>query len=242
MTKKTHLFIDADLVAFRAAAESTNRKPTQTSVEEDHDKYFSWLKHTLPFDEVTLCFTGSKNYRKDLNRHYKSSRGPKPSLLSYSINNLKERYTSQVVDRLEADDLLGIACTNPQQDETRILVSYDKDLRTIPCVIFDTLHNEWIRQTKDEGDRLFWTQCITGDRTDGYFGLPGVGEKGAKNLVDEIMLQPEDKRAETLVAIYEDYYLPRDYALRQCQMAYILRHGDLREDGAIKLFGTQSYL
>lgn len=242
MTKRTHLFIDADLVAFRAAAESSTRKPTKQSVDQGHESYFTWLKHTVPFDSITLCFTGSDNYRRKLNRHYKSSRGPKPELLSYSIESLKRMYPSLQEAKLEADDLLGIHCTDPQEDEQRILVSYDKDLLTLPTTIYDTLHQTWTRQTKDGGDRLFWTQCITGDRTDGYYGLPGVGEKGAKSLVDEIMLQPEAKRLDTLVAIYEDYYLPRDYALRQCQMAYILRYGDVTPDGMVKVFGTDQLL
>jgi len=240
---KTHLFIDADLVAFRAAAESSKRKVSEASIEADHQAYFNWLTRTVPADKITLCFTGKTNFRKELNRKYKAGRvtSHKPSLLGYSQGVLKEMYPSIQVERLEADDILGINCTEPQDDEHRILVSYDKDLLTVPVTIYNTLNNEWSNLSADAAERLFWTQCITGDATDGYYGLPGVGAVGAKPLVDELMAQPKWNRVNTLIQMYAEYYLPADYALRQCQMAYILRHGDVDEAGRIRLFGTEDY-
>ena len=52
------------------------------------------------------------------------------------------------------------------------------------------MHYNWTKQdlfvvTQDEGDLFFWTQLLTGDKTDNIPGLKGIGEVKASRILQD---------------------------------------------------------
>lgn len=228
--KPIHALIDADLIQYRFAIANQKKDGTvdTVSAEVQSHNYIDKIINRIHADKVTLIFSGPRNFRKTVNRCYKANRqGEKPILHSHLRKVLCEKYPNLIVDGLEADDVLGILCTEPQTDEHRVLVSYDKDMKTLPVTIFNPNTDEIVTVDEFDAEKMFWTQCITGDSTDGYYGIPGIGPKGAEAIVNEIMLESSQlEKFAILLREYEHRYLDKEYCLRQCQMAHILQHGD----------------
>lgn len=233
-----HLFLDGDLIAYRlAAACQTVDKETQVvtvdkaGAEDGIDKFVAWLKYRWEPIQMSACWSDRQNFRRGVYHPYKSNRSgtQKPELLGH----LRERLSS-LCDQtllhvgLEADDLLGINCTEDQDFEHRILVSYDKDMRTLPNVtLFDYRTDGLVtRTTLESADTAFWTQVLTGDSTDGYPGIPGVGPKKAEVLVKKVMALPPEERWHYVTKLFAEFHLDVDYALRQARCARILRDGE----------------
>ena len=82
---------------------------------------------------------------------------------------------------LEGDDCLGLLATRPGNE--CIVVSSDKDLKTIPGKLYRPDDDEVLEISLEEADRFFLTQTLTGDVTDGYKGCPGVGPKTAEKIL-----------------------------------------------------------
>ena len=84
---------------------------------------------------------------------------------------------------LEADDVCGLLSTKPENKKQCVVVSNDKDLKTIPGMLYRPMSDEMLSVTEQEADKNFLTQCLTGDSTDGYPGVPGIGPKKAEALL-----------------------------------------------------------
>lgn len=242
-----HAWLDADLILFRFAIANQD-KTGKTNIEKAKDniaEHIERIESKVFADKTTLVFSDKHNFRKFINRCYKANRqGDKPILFNPLRQWMQDTYPWLSKPNLEADDVLGIVCTSGRPPhEVPVLVSYDKDMRTLPVQIYNQNTDEFEKMTPEEADRVFWTQCITGDTTDGYYGIPGVGPKGAAGLVEEILEKATlEERLAVLKREYEWRYLSEDYMLRQCQMAYILRDGDYRDaTGEIRLFGTRTW-
>ena len=167
------------------------------------------------FDDFILFFSSSRNFRKLLYPAYKGHRNrKKPCGYRRAINALKKEYPVIVNDSLEADDSIGIFAT---KYPGHIIVSPDKDMRQIPGDLFD-LTNEVITITPEEGQRWHYIQTMSGDQTDGYSGIPGVGVKRAAALLDK-----EGCTWDTVVKAYESKGLSEDDALLNARLAKILQ-------------------
>jgi len=122
---------------------------------------------------------------------------------------------------LEGDDILGILATHPKAIRgQKIIVSIDKDMKTIPGYVWNPdKDDEPIFYSTEEADYWHLYQTLTGDTTDGYPGLPGCGPKGAEKVL-------EDPSWEAVVAAYEKKGLTEEDALVQARCARILRATD----------------
>jgi len=244
--KIIHAYIDGDLIQYRFSIANQNKEGT-TDFERAKKQvadYLSKIEDRVFAEKMTIVFSERKNYRKTLNRCYKSNRqGDKPILFNLVREFMKNNYVCISENYIEADDLLGIICTREYENEIPVLVSYDKDMRTLPVTIYNPQTDEFEKMTPEAAETVFWTQCVTGDTTDGYYGIPGVGPKGAVAIVEEIMAKESfDEKLNVLLREYAWRYLDTEYALRQCQMAYILRNGDFDfEKKLVKLFGTDDW-
>tara|TARA_R110001592_G_scaffold70478_3_gene215916 strand:+ start:346 stop:1038 length:693 start_codon:yes stop_codon:yes gene_type:complete len=178
--------IDMDLVCFRcsASAENDGAGIAIYRMNELMDGILEKAKAT----EYKAFLTGTKNFRKTIYPEYKANRtAPKPIYLQecrdYAISQMGAELAPE---GLEADDSLGIN----QTDET-IICSLDKDLLMIPGKHFQWAisgknwekPDTWIDQTYEEGMKLFYTQCITGDPSDNIKGIPGLGKAKAKTTL-----------------------------------------------------------
>lgn len=142
---------------------------------------------------------------------------------------VEDRYRTERLHGLEADDLLGILATTPPKYDDAIVVSLDKDLRTIPGRHLNPgKETEPVVVTELEADHSWLMQTLTGDTSDGYVGIPGVGPKKAlKILMNTSSLAAKWRR---VVEAFRADKLTEADALTQARVARILRRSDYDKD------------
>jgi DNA polymerase-1 len=226
----TTLLIDADILIHQTAAAceqivcwdqdediwSVTADAREAKQRVDCD--LRWYKDLLEADNMILCFTAPDNFRLDVADYYKSNRkkNRKPTIFPELRRYCLDAYKCRVIDRLEADDVMGILATSRSIKGTKIIVSEDKDMLQIPGYIYRPSEGEVRKITRKAADHWFLTQTLTGDSTDGYPGLPGCGPKGAEKVL-EVGCWDE------VVEAYEKKGLSETEALTQARLARILR-------------------
>lgn len=172
--------------------------------------------------DAVLYFTGPNNFRKTVDPEYKGNRVKrKPAGYKRLLNYAFENYTCKRIDCLEADDLIGLDCH--LCEENFIVVSPDKDMKSIACRLF-TGEQEFQISPAD-ADHQFHLQCLTGDVVDGYKGVPGIGPKSAEKI-----LAQEGDPWTLIVQAYEKAGMTEQDALRNARLARILRPGEFNFD------------
>lgn len=220
MATPKRLYIDADVLLYRAAFASQNVDPLTGSRPDARELFDDYLQNILTdtglFD-YSCCLSSRNNFRKDIFPDYKANRKskPKPEGLSDLRSWVLVHRRGWTVDGLEADDLLGIVATSDR--DANVITSLDKDMRTLPDVRWWNFHSgEWEHQTREEAQHFFLVQVLAGDPTDGYKGIPGIGPKKAEKI-----LASGDSWS-TVVNAYQDKGLTEADALLSARMAHIL--------------------
>jgi DNA polymerase-1 len=174
-------------------------------------------------DEVVMCFSDYPTFRHQVNQEYKANRiGKRKPLGLRDIRQwVQEEYHHRICAGLEADDVLGLLATNGSYPRP-IIVSIDKDMRTVPCSLLAGDQVETV--TLLEANRNWMKQALTGDTTDNYPGLKGVGPVTAEKMLGPATTLPE--MWDTVVAAYQKAGRTMMDALMNARMARILRHGD----------------
>lgn len=263
MTKRT-LLIDGDMVAYRVAAAeekpldfgdhfilSADAENGRQNLESMLDTFYE----VLDADRIIITLTAPDNYRKDVLPSYKANRDGvrRPMILGAMREFLEENYETVVVPRLEADDVMGILATHPTKVKgEKIMVTWDKDLRTVPGLHWNPEKDADtgpVEVNEKKADALFYAQVLSGDAVDGYAGCPGIGTKRAADIVrDPVVLvrteqeiqrgpnkgsirvrweaEPTNDIWECIVSHYEKAGLTERDALNAAQVARILRHTD----------------
>ena len=231
--KAPQLRIDADFIWFRAAT------ACEEELEFNEDLTFIVgsfsegkrviereirdLKTRFDTNDILLTFTDESNFRKKICPDYKGNRRNRRKPAGYL--KLKrwgmETWPSLTMPSLEADDVLGIICT--QGDSNFVLVSPDKDMLQIPCRHWN-LKEEFTVEPED-AERALYLQALTGDSTDGYPGLAGCGPKKAAAILDKA----KEGYWSAVVAAYEKSGFTEEDALKQLRLAKILQSSDWDE-------------
>ena len=128
--------------------------------------------------------------------------------------------------------MLGILATSKELDDP-IIVSPDKDMRTVPCKLLAGDDLELI--TRRQADRNWMIMALTGDTTDNYKGLSGVGSVTANKILGDS--KSLDDMWEIVVKEYEKKQGGLKEALLTARLARILRTEDYNiKTGKIKLW------
>jgi len=231
----THLLIDADILIFKATTSS--EKPIEWSegfwtmhgFEDDALRYLndrvSLWTDKFKATKVTYCLTDSNNWRKEILPTYKANRKGtrKPLMLPVLRDILLDKYSAQIWDTLEADDILGILATE-DTDEKRIVISEDKDLKTIPCTLYNPDKETVTEITQRDADYWHMFQTLVGDSTDNFAGCPSIGPVTAHKLLTTTGTPEEMWKM--VVTAYRRQSLGEDFALTQARVARILRSED----------------
>ena len=234
------LLIDADVLAYQACAgaekiicfEEDSCFPvcSLTDALAAFNHKLSFITETLGSGNFYLCFSDEtgNNFRRSLYPQYKNNRTgkPKPVALHFLREHLlKEDKGTVLVPRLEADDVMGILATHSGREN--IIVSIDKDLRSIPGKFFNLGRPEdGIQEiSTEDADHWFMMQALMGDATDGYPGCPKFGPATAARALSGVPRTIEDMWPVVLAA-YEKAGFGEDYALLMARMARILRAED----------------
>ena len=192
------------------------------------DSELATMMETLKADDFKLCLTDSEgNFRTAIDPDYKATRKSvrKPIVLKHFKQWLIDERGAYFRPGLEGDDCMGILATHPKLvPGEKIIVSIDKDMRTIPgkFIRWGTEGAEIEEISEEVADYHFFHQTLTGDVTDGYKGCPGIGPKKADAILDV----PHGDRWQAVVAAYEKASLDENVAIQQARCARILRASD----------------
>ncbi len=226
------LLIDADFIVYKCCA------ATETEIDFGDDvilvtssfkeayacvqRELTKVKDVFPFyDDIILFFTSPKNFRKKICTDYKGHRQrKKPCGFKRVINQLRKDYRVILKDTLEADDAIGIYATKYPGN---IIVSPDKDMRQIPGKLYD--FKETVEITPEEGAKWHLIQAVSGDNTDGYSGVPGIGIKKATKIFEE-----KGYTWKAVVETFEEKDMTEEDALVNARLARILTTDDYDHD------------
>ena len=242
----TKLLIDGDILIYKIATSAevaTNWGDLwtlhcdQKKCEAEVDNAIDDLGSNLEADDYVVCLTDKDNFRKDILPSYKDNRKAKrkPMVLGALREYVMKKHNGVVWKNLEADDVMGIMATEPT-DEKRIIVSIDKDMRTIPCKLSQdgmTVDDVPLKLAN------YWhmIQTLTGDKTDNYDGIDGVGIKTAEKLIMKYTNVSHKDLWNIVQGIYKDKGYTEAEALQQARVAHICRHGDYnKKTGEVKLW------
>lgn len=151
---------------------------------------------------VVAFDTPGPTFRKEIDPNYKANRDAPPEDLNAQIPMIKELIQAFGVPMIlkegyEADDIIGtLAIEAAERGLQAVIVSGDKDLlqlvRGDDIVMFDP--NKGVHYMGEseipayfgcKPDQIIDLLTIWGDSSDNVPGVPGVGEKGAKNLLEK---------------------------------------------------------
>ena len=244
------LLIDADVLAFEAsviAEESIEWKEEMWTVHADMAlakarivNRVEQFKEKLQADDIVMALTDRANYRRILNPDYKSNRSKSrlPIILKQVKKWIIEEMDGQLWPNLEADDVISILATDKKMDEETIIVSIDKDFKSVPGIYYDFNKDETHHVSQEDADRYHLIQTLTGDATDGYSGVPKVGAVTAKRL-----LEKEGYDWDVVKKCYEDVGLTENDALMNAWMARLLQADNycFRTNTIKKLWTPRNY-
>lgn len=195
------------------------------------DETVAGIVKKVEADEYILCMTGDNNFRKTAFPDYKSNRKDTRKPMGYK--ELKayamENHPHKIYDNMEADDVMGIMSTKKAPSGVEYVIhSDDKDLKTIPGLIWDRFSKKVIKISELEANRFLYTQILTGDVTDGYKGCPSIGKKKALKALAPCTTEFEMREA--VYALYRKEYKDEGNAMKemikQAGQARILRSTD----------------
>ena len=226
---KRTLLIDGDIVAYRYSSTVEQEVDWGDDVwslwsdaKEAKQLILQYLDHLVEAtaaDDFVFTFSDKDNFRKAIYPDYKSNRKGKrkPTCYKGVKTWLESEYESIEMPGLEGDDVMGILATSGKYEET-VIVSEDKDMKTIPGLLWRAAEMENI--SEEYADYYHLYQTLVGDATDGYKGCKGIGDKRATDILSK------DPTWEAVVKAYEKAGQTEEEALVQARLARILRASD----------------
>ena len=228
--KKT-LLIDGDVLAYQSAFIAQANIQWEGDLWTTHSDLAlakNWVIERLEMfkektgaDAFVIAISDKNNFRRKLNPLYKANRRSKfaPIGLSPMRDWMAEEYGTVIYPNLEADDTIAIMATDLTPDEERIIVSIDKDFKSVPCTFYDFNRDEIHDVSVEDANKYHLMQTMAGDPVDGYKGIPGVGVVKAMRLLDN-----NGTNWDTVLKAYSDAQLTEEEALTNAWMAYLIQH------------------
>lgn len=229
------------VVGWKAITNSDSQPPFSYVADLLHER-INLIMQACAADEYTLFITEGRTFRFDIatTKPYKGTRvGEKPwhydNLTAY-ISSLEN---TKVVTYLEADDAIAIEHTaNPL---TTIIASRDKDLRTIPGMVYswelgrqpsfgpETITREGYLKLSSNHKKLagvglsyFYAQLLMGDSVDNILGCRGVGPVAAFNLLND--KSPEEQLAAVINEYQKEYGIEWETVMTEMgQLLWLVR-------------------
>ena len=143
---------------------------------------------------MQLYLTGKGNYREGIAtiRGYKANRMDMEKPIHYQAIRefMVKRYKAIVVEGYEADDAVTMEACRLGFDPTQvIIVSADKDLMTVPGLLYNLQRKMWYEVSEKDALVNFYKQVLTGDKVDNIVGVYRCGEIRANELIKSYMTE-----------------------------------------------------
>lgn len=237
----TLALLDGDIIAYRAACGlektidwgDTGGKVTEVDIEaakKEAVKLAQQWADKVDAKEVIVGFTGTDKFRTRILPTYKANRsGQKPLAHAAAVQAIKDKFPNHLIRGLEADDVLGILSTTPKYADRAVIVSIDKDFRTIPGRFCNMMPErpKTVVITPAEADYWWMYQTLVGDSVDNYKGCPRIGPVNATAILGTSTINRSLEQMWALVvATFKSKKLTEDDAIVQAQVARILRRSD----------------
>jgi DNA polymerase-1 len=231
------LAIDTDILMYKAASAAETEIDwgddlwsLYTDLKDAKDAFEAQLARItdkLGVKDYVCCLSDhTDNFRKTVDPSYKSNRKGTRKPVGYVAlcEWVENTFKTVRKPRMEADDVLGLMSTKHDCVGKCIMVSDDKDLKTVPGKLYRPTSDEQLIISEADADRFFLTQVLTGDTADGYKGVPGIGPKKAEQILGS---RPSWGSVEQA---FIKAGLTRDDAITQARLARILRWSDWDDD------------
>lgn len=181
------ILIDGDIIAYRAGFSTDDLKAYDA--ESKVDKLIDRVLEDTEFlsTDYHLYLTGKGNFRFDIANtvEYKGNRkhAIKPIHLKHIREYIIKKYEATVSEGEEADDLIAIEATKVGM--TAVVASIDKDMLQLPCYHYNITRRELSAVGEFTGLKYFYSQILTGDKSDNIKGLHRCGPIKANKILDE---------------------------------------------------------
>lgn len=236
--------IDADIFCYRSASAAEQQYHWQEDdvwtllmdMNDARDAFQTMVRRvtdTLGEGQMLFCLSDpNDNFRKRVCADYKGNRSKtrKPTGYKALVEWVKENYATAMRPAIEADDVMGIISSQPENEGKCIIVSDDKDMKTLKCKLYRPTPGEQLNISQADADRFFLTQCLTGDTADNIRGCPGYGPVKAERA-----LGPRPSWGAVEKA-YVSAGLTKEDALQQARLARILRHTEWDSEKGVQLW------
>ena len=187
----------------------------------------TYYSEILLCKDVVIALSSKTNFRKKIYPLYKFSRrnNRKPLTFTPLREWVKKNYKTYEMSYLEADDVLGILATSDMIKGDKVILTKDKDLKTVPSTIWFMQGDDYTIIDEDEANYNHMLQSLQGDSSDGYSGCPSIGKVTAEKILKQLK---GDTKAmwKAVVKRYEMNKLDKKYALMQARLARIIRASD----------------
>jgi DNA polymerase-1 len=234
----TLALVDGDIAAYRASTaegeiedwENERFIPTPLTLAQARSAGRGIVNEWVDLagcDDVIVALTGKEKWRKRILPSYQANRGTRarPANVDLVKAALADSFRSHLIEGLEADDILGILATTPKYAD-HVVISSDKDLRTVPGIHFNPLKDSFpLTISEPEANYQWMYQTLIGDATDGYTGLPGIGPVKAVKILPPVGASLKQLWQAVYMA-YRKADLSPAQALTQARVARILRRED----------------
>lgn len=182
------------------------------------DKMVENIMFAVDCNEAYLVFTGGHNFRLDIPMSYKENRKSSSRPIGYNelLDYVLQTYEGEITDGIEADDLVVYMRTH-SEDEW-ILCAMDKDVLYQTVGTHYNYHND-SEVDVDEFEAIYFAyyQTLAGDRSDGYIGCKGIGDKRATKILADCKTELE--LWEAVVKTYESKGQTEDDAIQTMRLA-----------------------
>lgn len=240
--KERTILLDADILAFKVSVVNQHdydfgdtgqaRVIEEADAIKQADELVGEYCEAVGASRAVICLSDpERNFRKELDGTYKANRKgqEEPVMRRWIEDYLAREYVSFKRPRLEADDCMGIIATRPAilgsqfQNTEVVMVSEDKDMRTVPGLLYNPNHPNLgvLHISEQEANRFHMWQTICGDPTDGYPGVKGVGPKSdfATYLMEDAV---PAEFWDVVLEAYASKGQTEEDALLQARLAHIL--------------------
>ncbi|HEX2967263.1 MAG TPA: DNA polymerase, partial [Syntrophorhabdaceae bacterium] len=151
---------------------------------------------------VVIFDSKAPSFREAISKEYKAQRPPMPGNLAAQIPYVKTIVQAMGLPVLEkegyeADDIIGtiVEHLKPQRDISTYIVTSDKDMMQLisdNVIIYDSMKNQIVKEPEViqklgvEPNLVVDYLALCGDTSDNIPGVPGIGEKTARELISTL--------------------------------------------------------